>query len=361
MLGSRTCLRTSTHSRHRENCDDVGAKLRLVASSVGNAVRARRLTRMRDLRFLALLVVVLGAACSTTHGTDEDTGVAPGIDAPDFLVDAAFHGDAYVDPFAPPDAHWVIDAVIDARPTIRCGGELCADHEACCFADGRCFDPATEDCRSMADAGMTDAGDDVCTSHSDCDPGFFCTTYAYACLGEGYCQPLPDAESCSRDHSPVCGCDGVTYESGCAALAAGARIVRQQSNGGCGNPIIGIHGALHTGPIACGNDSSHCGGTECCAASGLCLPSDCPECCYVTPPQTYACNSDELCLRADGNSFCDASACDSELGACVRRPSVGECPGVFDPVCGCDGTTYVNACLAQSAGVRVSHDGECDG
>jgi hypothetical protein len=35
------------------------------------------------------------------------------------------------------------------------------------------------------------------------------------------------------------------------------------------------------------------------------------------------------------------------------------CTEQYEPVCGCDGRTYGNACHAQREGVRVAHQGEC--
>jgi hypothetical protein len=44
-------------------------------------------------------------------------------------------------------------------------------------------------------------------------------------------------------------------------------------------------------------------------------------------------------------------------GLCQTRPQI--CYQLYKPVCGCDGTTYSNSCVAASAGVSVDHDGAC--
>ena len=112
-----------------------------------------------------------------------------------------------------------------------------------------------------------------------------------------------------------------------------------------GNPFCA------TGFACCGDGDWMCNdrdGNPTCDGE---LSEECPEICGGVAG--IPCDDGEFCKLPQGECCCDG------FGVCEPIPPV--CPLVFDPVCGCDGVTYDNACVADMAGVSVDYEGICEG
>lgn len=76
----------------------------------------------------------------------------------------------------------------------------------------------------------------------------------------------------------------------------------------------------------------------------------------------FAANYGRVCcsdnVECDEGYYCKkpVGQCDA-AGICEPFPTV--CPNLWEPVCGCDGETYANCCVAAVSGVSVSYEEEC--
>jgi hypothetical protein len=212
-----------------------------------------------------------------------------------------------------------------------------------------------------------------CSTNKDCKTTEFCAKAEGQCTAKGSCKVKPTA--CPKIYKPVCGCDGKTYANSCEASAKGMTV---KSQGKC----------VMTSGCSTNKD---CKTTEFCAkAEGQCTakgsckvkPTFCPKV-YIPvcgcDGKTYgnACEASAkgMTVKAKGKcatttgckSNTDCSKSDyckrptgqcTAVGQCTKRPGP-ICPRIYKPVCGCDGKTYSNDCVAGSAGASLKSSSKC--
>ena len=130
-------------------------------------------------------------------------------------------------------------------------------------------------------------------------------------------------------------------------------------------PILDASGP--SGPDACRRPPGGCFSDKECPAGQTCkgcgVDPCCPGCtvCYgacASGPPPVPCTGNPDCPK---DSYCHIDgACKitgGKMGQCRVRPT--GCGSTYNPVCGCDGSSWNSLCSAYAAGVNPAHNGAC--
>jgi hypothetical protein len=179
---------------------------------------------------------------------------------------------------------------------------------------------------------------------SGCDPA---SHGAEGCDGGCEAESSPDAVHSAADAAHAGSTD---------AAAGGAHDAAAPNDGGSARDAGSAHedagGAHDTGSPNADGGGTDASGTDAAGPDGAAHGKLCGGFAGLSCDDGEFCNYEP----AAGGQGCDGTIADAS-GVCQGAEQ--GCTAAAAPVCGCDGSTYGNSCLAHAAGVSVRSQGAC--
>ena len=169
------------------------------------------------------------------------------------------------------------------------------------------------------------------------------------------CRCEPTCTCTDAGYDPVCGANGETYPNNCEAQCAGVTV---EYRGACTVPCPDMNTCTKSCPGGYVIDSNGCKLCECKDACDACTTDYRPVCCknadstQLETPRTYG---NQCTAECAGCKEWSDGACPTRTNGCDSCPA-----DVRREVCGRDGNTYANRCMAEECHhVEVAYESRC--